>query len=72
MGFCLLDVSTWRRMPKMRRTDASAFLVTAIGVLMVNAVVAVMAGCAIYFLHYLYVRFVKGPEVPHGVPAIAK
>ena len=57
MGFCLLDVSTWRRMPKMRKTDASAFLVTAIGVLMVNAVVAVMAGCAIYALHYLYGRY---------------
>ena len=73
MGFCLLDVSTWRRLPKMRKTDASAFLVTAIGVLVVNAVAAVMAGCAIYVAHYLYVRYVKGqPPQFQGVPSIAK
>lgn len=57
MGFCLLDVSAWRRMPKMRRTDAAAFLVTAIGVLVVNAVAAVLAGCAIYVAHHLYLKY---------------
>jgi len=62
MGLCLLDVSAWRRLPKMRLTDASAFLVTALGVLVVNAVAAVLAGCAIYVAHYLYVRFVKATE----------
>ncbi len=62
MGLCLLDVSAWRRLPKMRHTDASAFLVTAVGVLVVNAVAAVLAGCAIYVAHYLYVRFVKATE----------
>jgi MFS superfamily sulfate permease-like transporter len=76
MGFCLLDVSAWRRLPKMRHTDGAAFLVTAIGVLLVNAVAAVMAGCAIYVGHYLYVRFVKGPGAPgavqQGVPSLAK
>jgi len=79
MGFCLLDVSTWRRLGKMRLTDATAFLVTAVGVLIVNAVAAVMAGCAIYVLHYLYVRYIRtGPgamarSAPvQGVPSIAK
>jgi len=72
MGFCLLDVSTWRRLPKMRLTDASAFLVTAVGVLLVNAVAAVLAGCSIYAAHYLYVRFFKPPETVQGLPGIAR
>jgi MFS superfamily sulfate permease-like transporter len=73
MGFCLLDVSTWRRLSRMRLTDASAFLVTAVGVLIVNAVAAVMAGCAIYAAHYLYVRYIRGtPPQFQGVPSIAK
>lgn len=57
MGFCLLDWSTWRRLPKMRRVDAVAFLVTAVGVIVMNAVLAVAMGCTIYLLHWLWVRF---------------
>ena len=75
MGLCLLDVSTWRRLPKMRLTDAGAFLVTAVGVLVVNAVAAVLAGCSLYLAHYVYVRFVRpsGPSpAVAGVPSIAK
>ncbi len=73
MGICLLDVSTWRRLGKMRVTDASAFLVTAIGVLVVNAVAAVLAGCAIYGVHYLYERFIKvTPGTVHGVPGVVR
>jgi MFS superfamily sulfate permease-like transporter len=73
MGFCLLDVSAWRRMPKMRRTDATAFLVTAVGVLLVNAVAAVLAGCAIYVAHALYVKYFRVPATAvRGVPSIAK
>lgn len=75
MGFCLLDVSAWRRLPKMRLTDACAFLVTAVGVLLVNAVAAVLAGCAIYVAHYLYVRYIRAPgpsSTVQGVPSIAK
>lgn len=78
MGFCLLDVSAWRRMPKMRRTDAAAFLVTAIGVLVVNAVAAVLAGCAIYVAHHLYVKYISAPPAAklaggvQSVPSIAK
>ena len=41
MGFCLLEWSTWSRLNKMRRTDAAAFLLTALSVLVVNAAVAV-------------------------------
>jgi hypothetical protein len=56
----------------MRLTDASAFLVTAVGVLLVNAVAAVLAGCSIYAAHYLYVRFFKPPETVQGLPGIAR
>jgi MFS superfamily sulfate permease-like transporter len=72
MGFCLLDVSTWRRLHKMRYVDAGAFLVTAVGVLVVNAVAAVLAGCALYVLEYLYRRFVAPAMGMQGVPGIAK
>lgn len=48
MGLCLLDWSAWRRLPKMNRVDAAAFLATAISVLTVNAVLAVAIGCAVY------------------------
>ncbi|MCU1236100.1 MAG: sulfate transporter [Candidatus Solibacter sp.] len=59
MGLCLLDWSTWRRLPKMSRADAAAFLVTALSVLAVNAVLAVALGCSIYALRGAYVRWVK-------------
>jgi sulfate permease, SulP family len=48
MGLCLLDWSAWRRLPKMNRVDAAAFLATAIAVLTVNAVLAVAIGCGVY------------------------
>lgn len=48
MGFCLLDWSTWRRLPLMRPVDAIAFLTTALLVLFVNAVASVGAGCLVY------------------------
>ena len=53
MGFCLLDWSAWRRLPKMRRIDAAAFLATALAVLMVNAVAAVLIGCSLYAAQWL-------------------
>lgn len=56
MGFCLLDWSAWRRLPKMRLIDAGAFLATAIAVLMVNAVAAVLIGCSLYGIAYLRER----------------
>ncbi len=59
MGLCLLDWSAWRRLPKMSRVDAAAFLATAAAVLAVNAVLAVAIGCAIYGIQAAYVRWVR-------------
>lgn len=72
MGLSLLDVSAWRRLPKMRIVDASAFLVTAISVLVVNAVAAVLAGCSLYLIYYLYHRYLRSSSDIAGVPSIAK
>jgi SulP family sulfate permease len=72
MGLCLLDVSTWRRLYKMRPVDAAAFLATALGVLIVNAVAAVLAGCAFYVLEYLYKRYITPQPGMQGMPSVAK
>jgi SulP family sulfate permease len=70
MGFCLLDWSTWRRLPRMRMIDSAAFLITALGVLVVNAVAAVLAGCAIYGAQYLYQKFYPSTQLATAeVPA---
>jgi SulP family sulfate permease len=53
MGLCLLDWSAWRRLPKMNRFDAAAFLLTAVSVLAFNAVLAVAIGCAVYLFRGL-------------------
>jgi SulP family sulfate permease len=55
LGICLLEWSTWRRLPRMRPVDAAAFLSTAVAVLIVNAVLAVAIGCAFYLARYVYV-----------------
>jgi SulP family sulfate permease len=59
MGLCLLDWSAWRRLPKMSRVDAAAFLATAIAVMAVNAVLAVAIGCALYAIQGAYTRWVR-------------
>jgi len=70
MGFNLLDWSTWHRLPRMRLIDSAAFLVTMLGVLAVsNAIYAVIAGCALYGAHYLYLRFFPSSHLPSEVPA---
>jgi len=56
MGICLLDWSTWKRLPKMRRVDALAFGVTAFAVLAVNAVAAIALGCLVYAGHAIYLK----------------
>jgi SulP family sulfate permease len=66
-GICLLEWSTWRRLHKMARADAAAFLVTAVAVLMVNAIAAVAAGCTIYVVRSVYHRFVR-PEGESAPP----
>ena len=57
VGVTLLEWSTWKRLLVMRRTDAVAFLVTTACAVLVNAAVAVGAGCAIYGLKALYGRW---------------
>ncbi len=52
----LPDRSTWRRLPKMRRVDAAAFVVTALAVLSVYAVAAVATGCSLYILRHVHRR----------------
>jgi SulP family sulfate permease len=56
VGICLLEWSTWRRLPKMRLVDSSAFLVTACAVLVVNAIAAVAIGCSLYGVQALWER----------------
>jgi SulP family sulfate permease len=66
-GLCLLEWSTWRRLHKMARTDAVAFMVTAAAVLMVDAIAAVTAGCTIYVVLAVYHRFVR-PQSEAALP----
>jgi MFS superfamily sulfate permease-like transporter len=67
MGVCLLDTSAWRRLHKMRLVDASAFLVTAVGVLLFNAVAAVLAGCAAYGAQWVYRRYLRPASAMHEI-----
>jgi SulP family sulfate permease len=62
MGLCLLDWSAWRRLPKMSRVDAAAFLVTASAVLAGNAILAVGIGCSLYVIRGLYHRYRRPVE----------
>jgi len=62
MGICLLDWSAWRRLRKMARVDSMAFVLTAGCVVLVNAVLAVAVGCAVYGVPILYRRFSGGGE----------
>lgn len=59
IGICLLEWSTWRRLTRMRRVDAAAFLVTSIAVLLVNAVAAVALGCALYLVRWIYRTYIN-------------
>ncbi|MGA2032054.1 MAG: SulP family inorganic anion transporter [Thermoguttaceae bacterium] len=76
MGARLLDWSAWRRLGKMRRVDAAAFVGTAAAVLMINAVAAITIGCSFHVLHYVYRRFfplpsakqVRQPSAPAPAP----
>ena len=53
VGLSLLEWSTWRRLHRMRRVDATAFLATALAVLAIDAVAAVAIGCSFYLVSYL-------------------
>ncbi|HLH02594.1 MAG TPA: SulP family inorganic anion transporter [Bryobacteraceae bacterium] len=67
IGICLLEWGTWRRLPKMSRVDALAFLTTALATLVVNAVMAVALGCVFYVLRYGAAR-VQGASHTAGTP----
>jgi SulP family sulfate permease len=56
MGACLLDWTAWRRLARMRSLDATAFIVTAVAVMTINPVAAVLIGCSLYLLPYLRER----------------
>jgi SulP family sulfate permease len=56
VGLGLLEWSTWRRLHRMRRLEAAAFLATAAAVLTTNAVAAVPIGCSFYIIRHLAAR----------------
>jgi sulfate permease, SulP family len=66
VGLGLLEWSTWRRLPRMRRLDAAAFLSTAVAVLSTNAVAAVAIGCSFYAVRHLGIKLIP----LHGVTAM--
>jgi SulP family sulfate permease len=72
VGIGLLEWSTWKRLPRMRRVDAAAFLATATGVLTMNAVAAVALGCSLYGLHKLWLLRPRPPMRDAGFPARAE
>ncbi len=57
VGVGLLEWSTWRRLPRMRRIDAAAFLATAAAVVATNAIAAVAVGCSLHAAHHLATKF---------------
>jgi SulP family sulfate permease len=59
MGISLLDIGTWRRLRKMHLLDAMGFLITVTGVLVSNAVIAVIAGAGIYAAHFAYKKYLR-------------
>jgi SulP family sulfate permease len=71
IGICLLEWSTWRRLARMRRVDALAFLATAAAVLLVNAVLAVAIGCSFYLLRYVYHRLGRRVSQPEQAAKMA-
>jgi SulP family sulfate permease len=66
MGLCLLDWSAWRRLPKMNRVDAAAFLLTAVAVLALNAVLAVAVGCSLYVLRAAWAKMTSAGRLATG------
>jgi SulP family sulfate permease len=64
VGIGLLEWSTWRRLHRMRRLDATAFLVTALAVLTTNAVAAVAIGCSFYVVRHLIDKLAQLQRFP--------
>ena len=68
LGICLLEWSTWKRLPRMRPVDSAAFLATAVAVLMVNAVLAVAIGCSFYLVRYVVRAVLSNPHIARYKP----
>jgi MFS superfamily sulfate permease-like transporter len=68
MGLSLLEWSTWRRLHRMRRIDAAAFLVTTAAVLTTNAVAAVAIGCALHIARHMIDIFSQLQPLPAAEP----
>ena len=64
MGISLMGWGTWRRLPKMRRLDAAAFVTTAVGSLAFNAVAAVALGCSFYLVEHVWSAWNKPAPAP--------
>ncbi len=71
IGICLLEWSTWRRLRRMRRTDALAFLCTATAVLVVNAVLAVAIGCSFYLFRFVLSKLQRTQEPEKALSNVA-
>jgi SulP family sulfate permease len=69
VGLGLLEWSTWRRLHRMRRLDALAFLATAAAVLTTNAVAAVAIGCSFYLIHHLVLKLASLSQLPAVKPS---
>jgi SulP family sulfate permease len=54
VGLGLLEWSTWRRLPRMNRVDAAAFLITTGATLFGNAFIAVALGCSLSLTRHVY------------------
>jgi SulP family sulfate permease len=69
VGLSLLEWSTWRRLHRMRKLDATAFLLTAAAVNTTNAVAAVAIGCSLYVIRHGFAKIpaaVRFPRVKAG------
>jgi sulfate permease, SulP family len=67
VGLGLLEWSTWRRLHRMRRLDATAFLMTALAVITSNAVAAVAIGCSLYVLLHLVRKLAPLHRLPAAI-----
>jgi len=73
VGLGLLEWSTWRRLPRMRRVDAAAFLTTTVATLATNAIAAVALGCSFYVARHLYLKASEAiPALRLAAPRDAK
>ncbi len=70
VGLGLLEWSTWRRLPRMRKVDASAFLATTVATLATNVMVAVAVGCSLYVARHLYLKLAGRLAAPSTGPAL--